>query len=309
MSIKQKVNGVVSDYIIHASDVQLLDVNDNFTSTTVEGALKENLNKIGDLNGNGLTETNLATAIKNDRTQISEKVNQSDLNTINNNLVNKADITYVDTKISSITSSSPKPVSLVANMTDTTKTYVYTGSENGYTSGNWYYYNGSAWTSGGVYQATALGDGMILSKNLNSRLANKLLELDDLAVLSTTTESAYQFGVLKSNITVGIINYFDVSSESAVKITGTFDQWYDVYTLLDSNGNTLSYYYNQVSNLSYNSWIDCSGATKLAVSNSSTYSGTLTVQTYEGKTIQDNSIELSKLTSNAKKSVFKIALL
>lgn len=39
----------------------------------------------------------------------------------------------------------------VADMTDTTRIYVYTGSESGYTAGNWYYYNGTAWVSGGQY--------------------------------------------------------------------------------------------------------------------------------------------------------------
>lgn len=38
-----------------------------------------------------------------------------------------------------------------ADMTDTTRIYVYTGSESGYTAGNWYYYDGSAWVSGGQY--------------------------------------------------------------------------------------------------------------------------------------------------------------
>lgn len=38
-----------------------------------------------------------------------------------------------------------------ADMTDTTRIYVYTGSESGYTAGNWYYYDGSVWISGGQY--------------------------------------------------------------------------------------------------------------------------------------------------------------
>lgn len=50
----------------------------------------------------------------------------------------------------------PNVASTVSAMTDTSKVYVYTGSETGYTTGNWYYYNGSAWVSGGVYQATAV---------------------------------------------------------------------------------------------------------------------------------------------------------
>lgn len=38
-------------------------------------------------------------------------------------------------------------------MTDTSKFYVYTGSETGYTNGDWYYYDGSDWVSGGAYNA------------------------------------------------------------------------------------------------------------------------------------------------------------
>ena len=36
-------------------------------------------------------------------------------------------------------------------MSDTSKIYVYTGSESGMTRGNWYYHNGSSWVSGGAY--------------------------------------------------------------------------------------------------------------------------------------------------------------
>lgn len=42
-----------------------------------------------------------------------------------------------------------------ADMTDTTKIYVYTGDETDYASGDWYYYDGSAWQDGGVYNSTA----------------------------------------------------------------------------------------------------------------------------------------------------------
>lgn len=50
---------------------------------------------------------------------------------------------------------SPLVAASVAEMTDTNKIYVYVGSESGYTSGNWYYYNGSDWVSGGIYNAVA----------------------------------------------------------------------------------------------------------------------------------------------------------
>ena len=59
----------------------------------------------------------------------------------------------IDTEISNLRAAvgSPLVASTVAEMTNTGKVYVYTGSEAGYTAGNWYYWNGSAWVSGGVY--------------------------------------------------------------------------------------------------------------------------------------------------------------
>ena len=50
-----------------------------------------------------------------------------------------------------------------AEMTDTSKVYVYTGSEAGMINGNWYYHNGTAWVSGGVYNAVAVQTDTTLS--------------------------------------------------------------------------------------------------------------------------------------------------
>jgi lysophospholipase L1-like esterase len=59
----------------------------------------------------------------------------------------------------------PFTAATAAAMADTTKIYVYTGSETGYTNGNWYYWNGTAWVSGGVYNATALETDKTLTVN------------------------------------------------------------------------------------------------------------------------------------------------
>lgn len=71
----------------------------------------------------------------------------------------------------------PKAVSLGSQMTDITKIYIYTGAEGGYTSGNWYYHNDSAWVSGGVYQASGIADKSVtqntLSNNLNEAVFQK----------------------------------------------------------------------------------------------------------------------------------------
>ena len=41
-------------------------------------------------------------------------------------------------------------------MTDVNKIYVYTGNEDGYIGGNWYFYSGTKWISGGVYNSVAI---------------------------------------------------------------------------------------------------------------------------------------------------------
>lgn len=57
----------------------------------------------------------------------------------------------------------PLEASTVATMTDTSKVYVYTGNETGYTNGNWYYYDGTAWVSGGVYNSVAVNTDTTLT--------------------------------------------------------------------------------------------------------------------------------------------------
>lgn len=60
---------------------------------------------------------------------------------------------------------SPLVANTVSTMTDQTKIYVYTGSESGYTAGNWYYHNGSAWVSGGVYNSSAVNVDKTLTQD------------------------------------------------------------------------------------------------------------------------------------------------
>ena len=59
---------------------------------------------------------------------------------------------------------SPLVATTADEMTDENRVYVYTGSETGYTAGNWYYYDGSAWVSGGVYNGTAINTDTTLTQ-------------------------------------------------------------------------------------------------------------------------------------------------
>ena len=59
----------------------------------------------------------------------------------------------------------PLTAANAAAMTDHSKIYVYVKdpAETGYTTGNWYFWNGTAWESGGVYNSTALQTDTTLS--------------------------------------------------------------------------------------------------------------------------------------------------
>lgn len=59
----------------------------------------------------------------------------------------------------SIASGSPVVVTLAADMTDTDLIYLYEGSETGYNPGEWYYYDGQDWVSGGTYGAGMISSG------------------------------------------------------------------------------------------------------------------------------------------------------
>ena len=57
----------------------------------------------------------------------------------------------------------PMTAALAETMTDEGRIYVYTGSEAGWASGHWYFYDGTAWTDGGPFNAAPLETDATLS--------------------------------------------------------------------------------------------------------------------------------------------------
>lgn len=105
----------------------------------------------------------------------------------------------------------------VASMTDKEQIYVYTGTEEGYTFGNWYYWDGMAWTSGGAYNAIEVNtDGTLTEEGAPAdakATGDKLSELkDDLNNVANKTQFLRNYEVgfynienneVLSNTTVG----------------------------------------------------------------------------------------------------------
>lgn len=82
----------------------------------------------------------------------------------------------IDQEIASLRAAvgSPLMANTIAEMTNTNRIYVYTGSEAGYNSGHWYYWNGSAWTDGGAYNSAAADDEM--SDSSTNAVQNKVIK-------------------------------------------------------------------------------------------------------------------------------------
>lgn len=92
-----------------------------------------------------------ATSILEQTQSVAEEF-ESDILDINTTLSSqRGDILTLQHEVSSLVSGTPIPVSTVAEMTDTTKIYLYAGNETGYVFGNWYYYGDDSWVEGGTY--------------------------------------------------------------------------------------------------------------------------------------------------------------
>ena len=146
----------------------------------------------------------------------------------------------------------PFVASTVSAMTDITKIYVYTGTETGYTAGNWYYNNGSAWVSGGVFN----------SVDATTRAEMNLFGIDDLlwdggnfdqGTTNTSAEVEYTIDRVNKCVTViGTANgisftrmFYSLSSLPSGMVAGGT---YIAHIEQDANvGILISYYKNNQS--------------------------------------------------------------
>ena len=139
---------------------------------------------------------------------------------------------------------SPLRAATASAMTDVTKIYVYTGSESGYTSGHWYYYDGSSWADGGVYNSTAFvtdktltGDGEAADAMVTGN------EIGDLKSALNDVESAVGFEILlpeinKSiNINTGVVLPSEVVTENGFCCLCVPCAENDVFTVTGKGGN------------------------------------------------------------------------
>ena len=256
----QSVNGKTGTVVLAASDI---NTTNNTTIQAVINSLSADISAIvqsvttlsGRVTSNETGITNEATARANADTALGNR------------------ITALQGAVGS-----PLIAATAAEMTDTSKIYVYTGSETGYTNGNWYYYNGSAWTSGGVYNSIAIntdttltvagmaadakatGDGLNdLKSSINGEQESLILEYTQGGYINSYTP-----GDVKSTANWKYTDYIDISANDG----------FLYISMVDGNGNptedgsSYNAFYN--SDYSYNSRLSFKGD-KVEVPNGAVY--------------------------------------
>lgn len=124
----------------------------------------------------------LSADANNIETQNGASNLENDLNSISTNLnLKTSQIEYLEVKTDSLANGAPLVASSISGMIDTTRVYVNT------IDGHWYWYNGNAWTDGGVYQSTGIDndDLAIDGRNLST---SKLALYDGYEELKPITE-------------------------------------------------------------------------------------------------------------------------
>ena len=77
----------------------------------------------------------------------------------------------------------------IAEMSNTSKIYVYNGSEDGFVNGDWYYFDGTDWIDGGVYNSVAVSTDTTLL--IGGKPADAAATGNFIAELQGATEELY----------------------------------------------------------------------------------------------------------------------
>ena len=121
-------------------------------------------------------------------------------------------ITSVENQLSSLANGSPVLVDTMDEMTDTTKIYLLS------TNGNWYYYNGTNWTSGGVYQATQYGENTIPSKSIKNVVFDKVNDNSISKSLTTSNISNLSGATIEEDTTTITIRRTSTASNCQFRL-------------------------------------------------------------------------------------------
>lgn len=189
-------------------DLNHNDIIDNLTSNNTNKVLSAKQGKIL----KGLVDSN-TTDIATNEAAISNNAN----NIENEEEARLAADNNLQNQINGLASGSPKAASSTAEMTDTSKTYVNT------TDGNWYYYNGTAWVIGGVYQATSVANNSITPLQLaDITKTNSFIKINPQNI-NYTPNNTYNGALQSSTDSITSGDYILMPKNSVIELLNTTD--------------------------------------------------------------------------------------
>lgn len=213
-----------------------------------------------------------ADAVNVDYNDTTVKAELDKLNTSNSSLINTqtsqgTKLVNLQSQVSGLASGSPLVANSITEMTDTTRVYVNT------TNGDWYYYNGSSWVSGGQYQSTFIGFSQIQNYMLKPKdvYAENLKFMRSILPFSKQVVNAKLGGYNKStflpdfdynsnDFITFIFNQIDLQNLGEIRFSYDSNIIYQSYVLFTENQkarNVESTWINDKNNkISYNSGFD-----------------------------------------------------
>lgn len=167
-------NESIADYINQFNELHDY-VYDYFDNLDVQQEINNKLDVMAE-------DGSLTAIIKAYVDPIYEAFEEQITDTMNTNFDSQnARIVSVENEVASAVSGTPLVASSTSGMTDTNRIYVNS------TDGHWYYWNGTAWTDGGTYQATSLDDESVDGNNLVENLQTSVnFEEPDVEIITGT---------------------------------------------------------------------------------------------------------------------------
>ena len=123
---------------------------------------------------------------------------------------------------------SPLVANTISEMVDSTKVYVYIGNEEGYINGNWYYNDSGVWQSGGVYNATAIGEKTITPNKTTFVKDINLAKSEYLLMNATITVTSENVGTYSASSSKNKVAIFEVDTNSTYIITKLPTKFFEV---------------------------------------------------------------------------------
>lgn len=111
-------------------------------------------------------------------------------------LTNKADKSFVEQQVANIGNATPKGVYATVSALQTALPTGATGVYVVEADGKWYYWSGSAWAAGGVYQAVGISKGSVSVDKLDPEFQSKVVTVQQLA------KNYYMYNGIQDSATV-----------------------------------------------------------------------------------------------------------